>query len=368
MSAEGAARASVWVVDDSTLEADLCRRALDDRYAVEVFSGGEAVLERLATGRQPDTLVLDWYMPDISGLEVCSFIRKSFDRAALPILVLTAAGHRDDLLAGLSAGANDYVHKPFDAAELVARTEALVERKQRNDLFQQNAALRERFIGILGHDLRQPLNTVTMGAQVLLSGGLRERDAAIVRRLAAATERMSRMISDMLDLTKSRLGGGIAIERKPIDLRSACEQVVGEIRMGHPNATISFSSSGDTTGIYDRDRIIQLVTNLVANALEHGRAEEPIEIALEGGERNVTITVANGRAPIPPEILARLFDPFRAADMTKTKGLGLGLFIVEQIARGHDGSVSVESNDETTRFVVVLPRAKRETPSAKSDS
>jgi two-component system, sensor histidine kinase and response regulator len=367
MSAERAALASVWVVDDSTLEADLCRRALEGRYAVEVFSGGEAALERLASGQHPDTLVLDWYMPDISGLEVCSFIRKSFDRAALPILVLTAADHRDDLLASLSAGANDYVHKPFDAAELVARTEALVERKQRNDQFHQDAALRERFIGILGHDLRQPLNSVAMGAQVLLAGGLAERDAVVVRRLARATERMSRMISDMLDLTKSRLGGGIAIERKPTDLRGACDQVVAEIRMGHPNAAISFSSSGETTGTYDRDRIIQLVTNLVANALEHGRAEEPIDIALEGGEQNATITVANGRAPIPREILARLFDPFRVADMAKTKGLGLGLFIVEQIARGHDGSVSVESNDETTRFVVVLPRAKRETRSVKSD-
>jgi signal transduction histidine kinase len=349
-------RPLVWVVDDSPLEGEMSRRALLEDFEVEVFSRGATMLERLSAGAAPTTLVLDWHMPDLSGLDLCLFLRKSFDRASLPILILTATDEKEALLAGLGAGANDYVQKPFDASELRARVSALVERKQRSDQFQQDSALRERFIGILGHDLRQPLNSFILGTHFLLSQGLSEPQAKTVHRLANAADRMKRMISDMLDLTQSRAGGGLPIDRTSVDLREACLHLVEELRLGHPTATIAFVATGSTRGLYDRDRFMQMCTNLVANALEHGRPGEPIAVALHGGSDDVTLSVENMGEPIALDLLPHLFDPFRRGNTTSRGGLGLGLFIVEQIARGHEGSVRVVSNKEKTAFIVTLPR------------
>ena len=349
-------RPVVWLVDDSALERELSRRALAADFDVEVFSAGLAMLERIATGGAPTTLVLDWHMPDLSGLDICLFLRKSFDRASLPILILTATGERDALLTGLDAGANDYVQKPFNSGELRARVSTLVERKERNDQFLLDAALRERFIGILGHDLRQPLNTFALGTRALLGQGLSEPQKKTVQRLANAAERMKRMISDMLDLTQSRAGGGLLIHRLNVDLREPCQTLVEELRLGHPESTIDFVATGETRGLYDSDRFMQMCTNLIANALEHGRHGEPIAVSLEGDSEDVTLTVENHGEPIASDLLPHLFDPFRRGSVPGRAGLGLGLFIVDQIARSHEGFVRASRNPETTTFVVTLPR------------
>jgi signal transduction histidine kinase len=358
-------RPIVWVLDDSPLEAEVTRRALTPGYAVEVFADGAAMLERVAQGQRPDTLVLDWYMPSLSGREVCAFVRQTFDQSSLPIVILTSTDAHEDLLAGLSAGANDFIKKPFHADELRARVAGLVERRRLNDLYQREAALRERFIGILGHDLRQPLNTFVIGTAALLNGSLAEGQAKTVGRLAGAARRMQRMISDLLDLTQSRVGGGIPIVRRELDLSDPCLRVVEELRMGHPGRSLELTFSGGTEGSYDRDRIMQMCTNLIANALEHGSPSCPIVVSLTGSEEDVLLAVENQGPPIPASQLPSLFDPFRRGAVTSgAKGLGLGLFIVEQIALGHGGSVSVESDEAKTRFVVTLPReaARRTLP------
>ena len=130
-------RARIWLVDDSPLEREIARRLLAEQYEVEVFADGPPVLERLASGERPDVLVLDWHMPQMSGLEVCRFLRERFDEASLPILVLTATGGQDDLLEGLAAGANDFVTKTFDPAELRARVGTLARARLLHDTLKQ---------------------------------------------------------------------------------------------------------------------------------------------------------------------------------------------------------------------------------------
>src|SRR6478752_3993611 len=119
-------RAIIWIVDDSALQGEVTRKSLEAHHAVTVFDMVGPMLERLAAGERPDLLVLDWHMPEISGLEACRFVRGMADGAELPIIVLTATGHHDDLLLGLSAGANDFVRKPCEETELNARVAALV--------------------------------------------------------------------------------------------------------------------------------------------------------------------------------------------------------------------------------------------------
>lgn len=346
----------VWIVDDSPVEAELARRLLGDHYRTEVFLGGGHLLERLASGPQPDALLLDWNMPELTGLEVCRFIRTTRDRSRLPILVFTATRDEAELVAALSAGANDFVAKPCSAAELGARVAALVEHKRLSDSVQVEAALRERFIGILGHDLRQPLNTLTIGAQSLGRAALGAREARTVKRLASAAARMNRMIADILDLTRSRTGGGLQISRCPSNVLEICRRAVEDMRIGHPTASIVLEESGDAEGEFDGDRLTQMMTNLIANAIEHGASTGPIGVRVAGSDDRVTVSVENAGTPIPPELMAHLFDPFRSGRAPGSTGLGLGLFIVDQIVRGHTGSIGVESDERSTRFTISLPK------------
>jgi phosphoserine phosphatase RsbU/P len=354
-----APRPVVWIVDDSPLEAEISRRMLGERYEIEVFIGGGPMLERLAEGARPDTLVLDWNMPDFSGLELCCFVRTTFDRSALPILVLTASAPEEELVVALSAGANDFVTKQGSFAELSARIGSLVERKRMSQQLELEAAFRERFIGILGHDLRQPLNTFVIGTRVLGMSPLGERETRTLARLTSAATRMQRMIDDVLDLTRSRLGGGLPIARISLSLEQVCTQAVDELREGHPSVQIAFRSSGDTLGQFDGDRVMQLSANLIGNAIEHGAPHAPVDVTIEGRDGEVSLRVENKGAPIPAPLLASLFDPFRRGRTNGSTGLGLGLFIVKQIVDGHDGSIHVESDDASTRFFVSLPKAPR---------
>lgn len=354
-------RGLVWIVDDVALDAHVVRRALEPQFRTRIFEQGTTLLEALSAEPSPDAIVLDWYMPDVSGLEVCKFVRASERIAQLPIVIVTGA--KEDVVEGLDAGANDFVAKPFDARELSARVASLVRTKRLHEklLFAQrelerDIEFRERFTGVLGHDLRQPLNTFLLGLRSLSVRDLSERDAATVRRLTKASQRMNRMISDLLDLTRVRSAGGIPVDVDPMDMRDACTTVVEEMQLAYPDRKIELVATDDTHGVWDRDRIIQICTNLVANAIEHGSHEVPVTVALRGGEREVTLEVHNGGQPIDKDLLPVLFDPFRRGRASGSRGLGLGLFIVHELARAHQGTVDVKSDASGTRFRIVLPK------------
>jgi two-component system sensor histidine kinase/response regulator len=363
---EGAARrAIVWVVDDSELQAELSRRALADRHDVTVFDDGATMLETLAAAPLPHLLILDWHMPDLSGLEVCRFVRETRDAAVLPILVLTATGG-NDLAEAFEAGANDFVLKPFSPSELDARVTALV---RNNDLHARLAdaerrlrvegEFRERFIGMLAHDLRQPLNTFVLASQTIeqmVPASKRLNSILELQRRAAG--RMTRMIADLLDLTRSRPESGMPIDRRPMDLAQLAESVVDEMRMGHPTRTLRFTSKGGCAGQWDRDRLAQVCTNLIGNAIEHSSsATAPIDIEVTGEGEHVALAVTNRGTPIPANLLPHLFEPFlRGRQATHaTGGVGLGLHIVEQIVRAHGGTITAASDDDATVFRATLP-------------
>jgi signal transduction histidine kinase len=350
-------RPLVWAVDDSALLREAVRASLAGICDVVTFDDGAPALERLASDApRPDVIVVDWQMPIVSGLELCMFVRQRFDETTLPVLILTASADGDTLVRGLAAGANDYVAKPFSPLELVARVTGLVRCKRLGDALREEAHFRERFMGILGHDLRQPLSTLSLGADLLLRGKLLPEEARTARRLLNAAARMNRMVTDLLDMTRTRLGGGLPIERRSMDLREACARVVDEIREAHPARIIELQASGDTTGQWDSDRISQVCTNLLANALEHGRAGSSVTVTLAEVGGDVALCVENVGEPISETLRPMLFQPFRRGHTTSSTGLGLGLFIVDQIARAHGGTVTVLSDADATRFLVRLPR------------
>jgi len=235
------------------------------------------------------------------------------------------------------------------------------DRKRAEEELARTASFREQFIGILGHDLRNPLNAIRASADVILMhDNLHPGQAKGVRRIIASADRMARMINDVLDFTRGRLGGGIPVQRTRANLHEVVQQTVDELHVAHPDRDFGFEATGDGWGFWDADRVAQVVSNLVGNALQHGSIAAPIRIAVCDLQQNVVVRVTNTGQSIPQTALPTLFEPFRgsviAARRTKNQGLGLGLFIVNEIVRAHGGTIDVQSSEHATTFSVVLPR------------
>jgi signal transduction histidine kinase len=218
------------------------------------------------------------------------------------------------------------------------------------------AEFRELFIGILGHDLRNPLGAIVNSAAVLLQRGhLDEHDAATVARVIRNSQRMSRMITQLLDLTRARLGGGLPIERKPTDLRDVCRDVADEF-----DQSIQVAIEGDVTGNWDQDRLVEVVSNLVGNAIEYAAPGTAVVAKARADGDEVVIEICNQGDSIPPEVLPFIFEPFRRVrprEKSATGNLGLGLYIADQIVRSHGGTLTARCADGTTTFVIRLPRS-----------
>jgi signal transduction histidine kinase len=224
----------------------------------------------------------------------------------------------------------------------------------------RTARFREEFIGVIGHDLRNPVSAILTGAHALLKRNtLSAADAAIARRIATSSQRVAHMIEDLSDFTRGRLGGGIRIVRGAANLRDICGRVVEELQITHPGSSIVLRANRDLSGEWDADRLSQVVSNLLSNALEHGTPGTPVRVELSGHSNAVTIQVVNQGRTIAPDELDTLFEPFRRGRDTHSsprRGLGLGLYIVERIVSAHEGTVTAASGDDGTRFTVTLPR------------
>lgn len=224
--------------------------------------------------------------------------------------------------------------------------------------------MRERFIGILAHDLRNPLNATSMAVDALLeSASLGSADRARVLMISRAAQRMERMIDDVLDFARGHLGGGIPVQRTADNLADIAHTAVEEATNAHPDRAIHVSTIGDLRGRFDRDRVLQALGNLITNAVRYGM--DPIRVdAWESDQRDAVFTrVTNAaRERIPDAMLATLFEPFRQADDQRQGSLGLGLYIVAEIARAHGGTCEVSSSESETSFTIRWPR----TPMAKA--
>ncbi|ATB29311.1 sensor histidine kinase [Melittangium boletus] len=217
---------------------------------------------------------------------------------------------------------------------------------------------REQLLGVVGHDLRSPLYAIQLSVGALERGGeLSESQSRQVSHVATATRRMERMIHELLDYTRARLAGGIPVRATPLSLDKLLDRVVEQYQVSHPQRTVIRKVEGDMRGTWDESRLVQLLDNLVGNGLQHSPVETPVEVRLAGSADGMTLSVRNEGPPVPLEDRATLFEPFKQGKRASADGLGLGLYIVRQIATAHGGRISVESGVGLgTRFVVWLPR------------
>lgn len=221
------------------------------------------------------------------------------------------------------------------------------------------SASRERFLGVLGHDLRSPLQVITLSAHTLLELEQREPATQALRRILRGAERIEALVGDLLDFARGRFGEGLVIDRRPLDVADLLERAIDELRARHPKRELRFRNPGTRSARWDGERVVQLVVNLVENALAHSPPESMVTVGVEIVEDRARLMVHNFGKPIPPQLVTRIFQPFSQASEQATgsrSGLGLGLYIASQIAHAHGGDITVTSSAEDgTRFLVTLP-------------
>jgi two-component system, sensor histidine kinase and response regulator len=360
------ARVKCLLVDD--LEENLLALSAllrrDDVEILEARSGSEAL--ELLLVHDVALAFLDVQMPDMDGFELAELMRGSERTRHVPIIFVTAGG-RDQyrLFKGYDTGAVDFLHKPIEPHILKSKADVFFQLyRQKQQLAGQLEALTETlrlnelFTAVLGHDLRNPLSAMLNSASLLerISRDDVVRHSAV--RMLSSGRRMSRMIDDMLDLTRARLGGGIALRRQETEFGQLVQRVIQEHQLTSPEGRFEIRQEGNLAGHWDADRLAQVTSNLVGNALEHGKHQEAIEVALNGTRGDfVTLTITN-TGVIPAEVLPHLFDPFRGGQrhLGRGDGLGLGLYIVQQIVLAHRGRVDVLTDPQRTTFLVEIPR------------
>lgn len=338
------------------LEALLRRDGLE---LLKARSGTEAL--ELLLKHDVALAFLDVQMPGMDGFELAELMRGAERTKRVPIIFVTA-GTSDPwrVFKGYESGAVDFLHKPIEPHVLRGKADVFFELYRQRREWARALQLNEMFVGILGHDLRNPLGALLTGAALLQAQLKDPKQLRTLQRMTSAGRRMTEMIEQLLDLTRARLAGGLGFgdARHTVDVTGLAQRAVEELQAVHPERRIVVLGAAGATTLGDPDRLLQLFSNLVANALHHGKADAPVHVEVSVSAEDVTFSVQNG-GTIPAELLPTLFDPFRKRPTQRahSQGLGLGLYISQQIALAHDGRIQVTSSEEGgTLFTLRIPR------------
>jgi phosphoserine phosphatase RsbU/P len=240
--------------------------------------------------------------------------------------------------------------------------ELLLSRKRLEELHaeaKERALFAEQMIGIVSHDLRNPLSSILMGAALLTRSDATPAQERLLTKITRATDRANQLIADLLDFTQARLGNGLPVSPAPLDLHAVVADAVDDLAFAHPSRTVQHRRAGEGECSADANRLAQLIGNLVSNAVVYGTPDAPITVTSTIEEATFAVAVHNEGTPIAAASQERLFRPMtRGAKATNSgRSVGLGLFIVREIARAHGGTASVRSTEaDGTTFTAVFPR------------
>jgi len=365
MKNEERARWTVLVVDDDDTHRYATQRTLESRgfRTLAARDGREA----LAIARQADAVVLDVHMPDMSGLDVCVALRELDQALELVVIQYSGVFISDaDKVIGLRAGADAYLTKGSDGDLLVANLDAQLRKRDRLrrleagrlEAMAREERARDLFMSVLGHDLRGPMQTVMMSAEVLR----RSRDSSdqivqVASRIVTAGDRITGMLDDLRDYALVRMGGGLVLNHEPVDLAQLLRSCIDEAQIAHP--AVRFVLQGTAPhGWWDRAKLFRVVLNLLRNAVQHGTPGEPVTLAVQELAGSVVLRIVNAGTPGSAVDLGSMLEARlrRDASEDSTHGnLGLGLFICKQIVEAHGGRIEMTVEDGATTVTLTLP-------------
>lgn len=357
------------VVDDVAQNL-VAMRALLTRPGLNVLtaSSGAEALELLLV-HEVALALLDVQMPEMDGYALAELMRGAERTRPVPIIFMTA-GPIDSQRSfrGYEAGAVDFLNKPVDQRILLSKVAVFVELfEQRRQLrhsvgeMQRVLVFNEAMVAVLTHDLRTPLSAILASAELLRRKATDDSTRTAAERIKNSGIRMARMVAQLLDFSRIR-AGTLQLDLTEADLGQIAAAAIAEVRQASPKAVIESRHEGDLGGRFDVDRLTQVLSNLVSNAVQHGHAETPITVWIDGAEPHRLRARVTNAGALPSEVAARLFEPFRLSQSGAT-GLGLGLYIVAQFVRAHGGEVTGRSTpDGMTQFELSLPRAATQAP------
>ena len=341
-----------------------------DQLEILTAPSGAAALE-LLLAHEVSLALVDVQMPEMDGFELAELMRGTERTKHVPIIFVTA-GTRDPqrVFKGYETGAVDFLFKPIDPLILRSKVDVFLELARQRQQLANALRLNEMFVAIVGHDLRNPLGAMFSGTELLELQLVDPKHKKTLAMMAAAGKRMVSMIEQLLDLTRARLGGGVGFirGREPVEVAELMHRAIDELRFAHPGRDIALESDGDCTTSGDPERLLQLFSNVVGNALAHGTPASPVSVGVFGRDSEIVVRVRNAGA-IPAEQLATLFEPFRSRAKTATSGgLGLGMYISHQIALAHGGDLAVDTDAGATIVTVRLPRIADDQPQVRSST
>lgn len=353
----------------------MCERLEGDAIACEVHDDLDSLLAAVASSRSIGVaLIAQEALVRGGAARLLEVLDAQEPWSDLPVLLLIEPVSRarprvDGVVAVLEHANVTLLERPVRVQLLVsALRSALRARGRQRQMrallseLQRAVQLSDMFVSILGHDLRTPLSAIKLAAELIvrMPEGRALRPAG---RILSSADRMSRMIEQILDFARVRQGHGIPLDPRATSLAEVCRAVVQEIEDAHPQAYLRMCEQGSLAGHWDPDRLAQVLSNLVVNAVQHGTGTRPVEVVLDGTAPGSVRVRVHNEGTVPPAALPGLFEAFKdehgadPAGRASRNGLGLGLFIAREIARAHGGDITVRSSDaEGTSFEVVLPR------------
>jgi two-component system sensor histidine kinase/response regulator len=350
----GHTRPSVLAVDDTPANL-VAMNALLRSLEVEVVlaSSGFEAIEQVEK-REFAVILLDVMMPELDGFGTLARIRQLDQGKDVPVLLVTAYDlEKSAMQRAYALSAIDYIRKPIEPEILQGKLAALLTLHRREqEVRAQAQALRakDRHISVLAHDLRGPIQVVVAAADALS----RHADPDVRKkadRVTRAATRMSKLTHDVLEYARMA-AGRVELHVRPIDLSVLCGEVLDDFEATYPQVTFVKDVCTGVTGSWDPERLQQVLGNLLANAVKYGAGR--VQVKLEKDARLVRLSVENGGAGIPAELLEHIFDPFVQAS-TRSTGVGLGLYIVKEIAVAHGGRAMARSSGGITSFTIELP-------------
>jgi len=353
----GTDRAAILAFDADAVMRFKAWRGLSDPYRLAVE--GHSPWPRDVHAPQP---VL---VPDVRADEGLRAYQPLFEReriGALAFVPLVASGRLIGKFMAYYEAPRELSAREIEIARAIAHhVAAALQRFAFVAELEETLRFNEMFTGVLGHDLRNPLNAIMTAAQLALRRGESEKMVKPLARILTSGDRMARMIDQLLDFTRVRVGSGIPVERRRFDLVPLVRQVIDELDDANPDWQLGLEHAGDAEGPWDSDRLLQVFSNLVANAVQHGIPKHGVRVRIDGTRAELVRVEIHNMGAIPHDLLPKLFDPMSGGERRGggSRGLGLGLYITQQIVKAHGGSIEVRSTDEDgTTFAVALPRAR----------